>query len=146
MNKKRISSTIIESMIQTLKQLGISTQTITSCYIKGSVTHVQIEFVGDVKGYLILEMSPVLACKIANVMLAGMTSVDSIDKMCESVLGEACNMISGGICTALSNIFLLSDIKPPYVDIRQKGLNPEQAISLIESDTKEYINVYFIYT
>ena len=146
MNRKKVTTTMIDSMIQTLNQLGISTKINDPCDIKGSVAHVQIEFVGDVKGYLMLEMAPKLACKIANIMLAGMLSVDSIDKMCESVLGEACNMISGEICTALSNISLLNDIKPPYVDIRQKGLNPEQAVSLLESDTKEYLNVYFIYT
>ena len=96
------------------------------------------------KGYFILETSKEFTCKMANTLLAGMMTVTEVDEMCKSVLGEICNMLAGGICTSLSNVGVISDIKPPYVDIREKGLNPEKAICLKGNTENDFINTYFL--
>ena len=144
MKTKEIISIVTKSVISTLSQLGIQTEHTPGNMIQGSATHIQIEFVGNLKGYFILETSKEFTCKMANTLLAGMMTVTEVDDMCKSVLGEICNMLAGGICTSLSNVGVISDIKPPYVDIREKGLNPEKAICLKGNTEDDFINTYFL--
>ena len=136
---------IQESMVGTIGMIGRSVKIDTGKQIKGQVIHVQIEMIGDSKGYIIMEMPESYGYEIANGMLMGMMTVNSLDDMCKSVLGEMCNMVSGGICTSLSQVGIISDIKPPVVDMRLEALNGSKAFSIEEADGK-YINILLIFT
>lgn len=140
-----IKDTAVESCINTLQQLGIQMQKTTPSALNGEAIHIQIEFVGDVSGYVILETTHDLACKLANVMLQGMMEVTDVDDMCKSVLQELTNMISGGISTCLdTNLGQKTDIKPPILDIRAQALPSDHANSLQYSCNGQIINMFSI--
>lgn len=148
MDKLELQDRAIESTLSTLNQLGLDmTKSLEKSSLETNpIVHVQIEFVGDLQGYVILETSPQFSCVIANQMLAGMMTVDSVDDMCKSVLGEICNMISGGLSSNISELGIKSDIKPPIIDIREKALDPKFSTTLRKGPNNEFINTYFLIT
>ena len=140
-----IKDVALESCINTLQQLGVQMKKTKVSTLSGEVVQVQIEFIGDVKGYVIIETTPNFACKLANIMLSGMTTVTDIDDMCKSVLQELTNMISGGISTCLdAKLGFKTDIKPPSIDIRPKALDSKFANSLQFVTNDGFINMYII--
>lgn len=148
MDKLEIQDRAIQSTLSTLNQLGLNMSKSVEKKALNTipVVHVQIEFIGDLQGYIILETSPQFSCVIANQMLAGMMTVDSVDDMCKSVLGEICNMISGGLSSNISELGIKSDIKPPVIDIREKELDPKFSTTLKKGPNNEFINTYFLIT
>lgn len=148
MNKIELQDQAIEATLNTLNTLGfdMSKSIDKSALQMNPIVHVQIEFVGDLQGYVILETSPHLSCVMANQMLAGMMTVNCVDDMCKSVLGEICNMISGSLSTHISELGIKSDIKPPIIDIREKALDPQYSTTLKKGASNEFINTYFLIT
>lgn len=134
----------IESCINTLATLGFEIEQTESSAICDSAVHIQIEFFGDIKGYVILETSNEMALLIANKLLNGMMVVTEIDDMTKSVLSEVCNMVSGNIATAMSTLGYTSDIKPPVLTVVDKPLPAEKGTTLKYIADGHIINAYFI--
>ena len=145
--KQELQDLAISSTLNTLSQLGINlTKTEAHNLATNPIVHIQIEFVGDVNGYIILETTPKFSCDLANIMLQGMMTVNDVDDMCKSVLGELCNMISGNLSSNISALGISTDIKPPIVDIREKPLDAKHASTLHKGPSSDFINTYFLIT
>lgn len=143
---KELVNKAVASTINTLSLLGITMEARQpGIQLTEDVVHVQIQFIGDYKGYFILETSKSFGIKLANVLLAGMMEVTDIDEMCMSVLGEVCNMVSGNISTAFAEAGVMSDIKPPQIEVRKNALSGDKATSILNNaGMGELINTYFI--
>lgn len=140
----KVNQNVTKSMIDTLRQIGVFVENVRGLPLENDIVHIQIDLKGDLKGYLILELTKDYACKLANIMLAGMMTVTDVDDMCKSVLGELFNMVSGGVCTSLSGTGLALDITPPKVSIMDKSLDCTNAISLQNSVDLDILNAYFL--
>lgn len=143
MTKEEFRDIFSNAIIEVLGTMGIALTECSGKNIMGNAVHIQIEFIGQIKGYLIFELPEVFGVSIANIMFAGMMTATLFDEMCKSALGEMVNMISGSICTGLSNVGITSDIKPPLVDIRDKALDSSK-VSLSVGLNNNVINAYFI--
>ncbi len=142
-----ITETATQSMLKTLSSYSLVPQIGEGYQFKDSVAHVQIDFFGDKKALLIMEMPKEQACSMASAMMAGMgmpMEVNEFDEMTKSALGELCNQMSGGICTTISNDGVILDIKPPQIDLRAEGLNPARATGLDFGLDNKKMNVYFL--
>ena len=144
MDSVQVSQNVTKSMIDTLQQIGVVVEKVVGVPLEEAVVHIQIDLKGDLKGYLILELTKGYACKLANIMLAGMMTVTEVDDMCKSVLGELFNMLSGGVCTCLSGNGLSLDITPPKVSVIEKSLDCKNAISLQNSVDSEVLNAFIL--
>lgn len=136
----------VESCISTLNSLGINIERDNKIVnFKDNIVQVQIQMVGDINGFIILELNRECALKVANTMLAGMMTVDDIhNEMTQSVLNELCNMISGNMATVISsNLGIKTDIKPPHLDIRP-GITSDKCQTLKYIDDNQIINTYFL--
>lgn len=142
---ENLSKLAINSCISTLQSLGVELEEKDSVDLPSNSVHIQIEFIGEIKGYIILETSPDMACKLANILLAGMMTVSEVDDMTKSVLAEICNMVSGNLATMIANLGFKSDIKPPALTVVDKPLPANKGSSLhyISSDG-DVINTYFL--
>lgn len=142
-----VISIATESMLNTISAYGMMPTVTKGSQFQGPVAHVQIDFYGDKKALFILEMSKEQACSMVSSMMTCMgmpMDIKEFDTMAKSALGEMCNQISGGICTAISNTGLILDIKPPQVDERAEGLNPMRSIGFDFGSENKLINAYFL--
>ena len=71
-----------------------------------------IGLTGDLQGTVAISLSQKLACKIASMMMGGI-SVPTLDEMAKSAIAELCNMILGNTGILLSALGTKIDVTPP---------------------------------
>lgn len=109
----------IEASMNIFKTLLSAETTVGQIYLKNSPYTasdmiIMIGVVGDMKGQVTFEITMDTAKKIISVMMGGVT-VDEIDQMGQSAIGELGNMIMGNASTVFSKNNLNIDITPPTV-------------------------------
>ena len=146
MNLAELTRTAVSSMASTMAGYGLCSSASPGEKTSGRVVHVQIDMLGDVSGLIIIEMPERAAVAVANAMMAGAMVVAGPDEMCLSAVGELCNQVSGGICTALSNAGAIADIRPPHTDLRAEGLCPDRAVSFPLGGGAGAVNLFVVLT
>ncbi|WP_270566388.1 chemotaxis protein CheX [Clostridium beijerinckii] len=107
----------LDSVKSVLEQLGV-TDIKMSGLSKKEKMFVDLEItsmigiVGDIRGNIAYSMSEESAKQAISIMMMGM-SIDKIDALGRSAIGELTNMITGNAATLLSNNGYLTDITPP---------------------------------
>jgi len=105
---------------------------------------IQVGVTGAMKGQVFFKMTEDKAKNIASTMMMGM-SVETLDPMACSALGELGNMILGNTSTLFSTMNIIFDITPPLCmhgkKLRIQSDIPALAIPVNISDD-EYIRIY----
>lgn len=106
----------LDSVKSVLAQLGITDIKMSGLnkkekmYVDLEITSI-IGIVGSIKGNIAYSMSEETAKKAVSMMM-GM-SIENIDEIGRSAIGELTNMITGNAATLLSNNGYITDITPP---------------------------------
>lgn len=95
-------------------QINIGESYVKQAPYRGDSAVVLIGITGQLYGSVILSFSTNLACKIASIMMGGM-SVPELDEIAKSAVAELSNMILGNAAANLYKIGITVDITPPTV-------------------------------
>lgn len=102
---------------------------------------IKVGIVGELNGYVILEINEESAKQIASTMMCGMP-VETMDEMACSAISELGNMIMGNAATVFSVSDVLIDITPPAICKPQDISVDEESASIkvpLENNGTEYI-------
>ena len=128
----------LDSVKSILEQLGITDIKMSGLnkkekmFVNLEITSM-IGIVGDIRGNIAYSMSEESAKKAISIMMMGM-SIDKIDEIGRSAIGELTNMITGNASTLLSRNGYLTDITPPST---VSGKDMYFIISTVETITIE---------
>lgn len=126
----------IQSSINIVNQTTGTTYKLGEVHLKSapyssSNVLVVIGFTGEISGNVVISFNNETACKIASSMM--FMTVDTLDEISKSALGELCNMILGNTATLFSQSGINIDITPPTIltgDNIQLSNNKSQIISI----------------
>ncbi|AGX43030.1 chemotaxis protein CheX [Clostridium saccharobutylicum] len=128
----------LDSVKSVLEQLGITDIKMSGLnkkekmFVDLEITSM-IGIVGDIRGNISYSMSEESAKKVISIMMMGM-SIDKIDEVGRSAIGELTNMITGNASTLLYSNGYLTDITPPSTIL---GKDMYFIISTVETITIE---------
>ncbi|MDF2596018.1 MAG: CheC protein [Clostridia bacterium] len=115
---------------------------------KGESVVVLIGLTGAILGNVIISFKKALACKIASIMMGGMSVVE-LDEISKSAIAELCNMILGNAASIFYKNSIAVDITPPTVltgDNMQFSLSKSVVVCIpLEFDKENSIDIDITY-
>lgn len=127
------SVSVMEMLTCKKLEAGEKTEGITES--KDSSIYIKIGIVGELNGFVVLELAITKAMEIASMMMCGMP-VTELDDMARSAISELTNMIMGNAATVFSVGDILIDITPPVIE-------DELAVEELKNHSNESVGLFF---